>query len=161
MDTNIIFLPIIACLQFIVRIVVWCDLGLIVNAIPRPKNKVPVVPVSRPTLLFLPTLLFFSTRLTVRLYFLRVVAGCSYSVPKWCLLSQKLPKFVRRNYASLVNIDVGTLVKIAQQKTAKTIPTLIFSRYETGTTGISLGPMRKTTLYVAEVRLLEPSVNPL
>ena len=28
-------------------IVVWCDLGLIVNAIPRPK-KIPVVPVSRP-----------------------------------------------------------------------------------------------------------------
>jgi hypothetical protein len=33
----------------------------------------------------------------------------------------KLPKFVRKNYASLVNIDVGTLLKIAQQKTAKTI----------------------------------------
>ena len=40
------------------------------------------------------------------------------------------------------NIDVGTLLKIAQQKTAKTmkkifiseLPTLIFSRYETGTT---------------------------
>jgi hypothetical protein len=47
-----------------------------------------------------------------------------------------------------VNIDVGTLLQIAQQKTAKTmkkyskkkkisdLPTLIFSRYETGTTGI-------------------------
>jgi hypothetical protein len=60
----------------------------------------------------------------------------------------KLPKFVHRKYASLVNIDVGTLLQIAQQKTAKTmkkifkkkfisdLPTLIFSRYETGTTGI-------------------------
>ena len=31
--------------------------------------------------------IIFSTRLTVRPYFLRVVAGCSYSVPKWRLLS--------------------------------------------------------------------------
>jgi hypothetical protein len=29
----------------------------------------------------------FSTRLTVQPYFLWVVAGCSHSVPKWCLLS--------------------------------------------------------------------------
>jgi hypothetical protein len=61
-----------------------------------------------------------------------------------------LPKFVHRKYASLVNIAVGTLLQIAQQKTAKTmkkifqkkiisdLPTLIFSRYETGTTGIFL-----------------------
>jgi hypothetical protein len=59
-----------------------------------------------------------------------------------------LPKFVHRKYASLVNIDVGTLLQIAQQKNAKAmkkifkkkfitdLPTLIFSRYETGTTGI-------------------------
>jgi hypothetical protein len=59
-----------------------------------------------------------------------------------------LPKFVHRKYASLVNIDVGTLLQIAQQKNAKTmkkifkkkiipdLPTLIFSRYETGTTVI-------------------------
>jgi hypothetical protein len=33
----------------------------------------------------------------------------------------KLPKFVHRKYASLVNIDVGTLLQIAQQKTAKTM----------------------------------------
>jgi hypothetical protein len=55
-------------------------------------------------------------------------------------------------YASLVNIDVGTLLQIAQQKTAKNIkkifkkifisdlPTLIFSQYETGTTGIIFRP---------------------
>jgi hypothetical protein len=61
-----------------------------------------------------------------------------------------LRKSVHRNYASLVNIDVGTLLQIAQQKTAKTmkkyskkifisdLPTLIFLRYETGTTGIFL-----------------------
>ena len=61
MDTNIIFSPIIACLQVIV-IVVWCDLGLIVNAIPRPKNKIPVVPVSRPTLFFSAhPIIFFNT----------------------------------------------------------------------------------------------------
>jgi hypothetical protein len=33
----------------------------------------------------------------------------------------KLPKFVHRKYASLVNIDVGTLLQIAQQKTTKTM----------------------------------------
>jgi hypothetical protein len=33
----------------------------------------------------------------------------------------KLPKFVHRKYASLVNIDVGTLLQITQQKTAKTM----------------------------------------
>jgi hypothetical protein len=60
----------------------------------------------------------------------------------------KLPKFVHRKYTSLVNIDVGTLL----QKTAKTmknifkikfisdLPTLIFSLYETGTTGIFFRP---------------------
>jgi hypothetical protein len=57
----------------------------------------------------------------------------------------KLPKFIHGKYASLVNIDVGTLLQIAQQKNGKTmkkilkkiisdLPTLIFSRYETGTT---------------------------
>jgi hypothetical protein len=61
-----------------------------------------------------------------------------------------LLKFFHRKYTSLVNIDVGTLLQIAQQKTAKTIekyskniisdlPTLISSRYETGTTGSFLG----------------------
>jgi hypothetical protein len=62
-------------------IVVWCDLGLIVNAIPRPK-KIPVVPVSRPTLFFLPTLLFFSTRLTVRRATLFSPGGCGLLVQR-------------------------------------------------------------------------------
>jgi hypothetical protein len=64
-----------------------------------------------------------------------------------------LPKFVHRKYASLVNIDVRTLLQIAQQKTTKDmkkilkkkfisdLPTLIFSQYETGTTGIFLRPV--------------------
>jgi hypothetical protein len=59
---------------------------------------------------------------------------------------------VRRKYTSLLNIDVGTLLQIAQQKNAKTmekilekkfisnLPTLIFSQYETGTTGIFFTP---------------------
>jgi hypothetical protein len=42
---------------------------------------------SRPTLFFSVDPIIFSTRLTVRPYFLQVVAGCSYSVPKWRLLS--------------------------------------------------------------------------
>jgi hypothetical protein len=58
-----------------------------------------------------------------------------------------LPKFVHRKYASLVNIDVGTLLQIAQQKTAKTMKKKFkkkmyfqpidpnFSQHETGTTG--------------------------
>jgi hypothetical protein len=36
----------------------------------------------RPTLFFSADPIIFSTRLTVRPYFLQVVAGCSYSVPK-------------------------------------------------------------------------------
>jgi hypothetical protein len=42
---------------------------------------------SPPTLFFSADPIIFSTRLTVRPYFLQVVAGCSYSVSKWCLLS--------------------------------------------------------------------------
>ena len=34
--------------------------------------------------------------------------------------NNKLPKFVHRKYASLVNIHVGTLLRIAQQNTTKT-----------------------------------------
>jgi hypothetical protein len=112
---------------------------------------------SRPTLFFSADPIIYSTRLTVRPYFLQVVAGCSYSMPKWPVCCHtnywtKLPKFVHRKYASLVNIDVGTLLQIAQQKTPKPwkkyskkkiisdLPTLIFSRYETGTTGIFFTP---------------------
>ena len=97
-------------------------------------KKIPVVPVSRPTLfLFLPTLLFFQQDWP-----------CDPIFSGWL-------RAARTAYQNGVcchnNIDVGTLLKIAQQKTAKTmkqifkkmfisdLPTLIFSRYETGTTG--------------------------
>jgi hypothetical protein len=87
-DTNIILLTNHRVFtSYRIVIVVWADLGLIVNAIPRPK-KIPVVPLSRPTLFFSAHPIIFSTGLTVRPYFLRVVAGCSHSVPKWRLLSQ-------------------------------------------------------------------------
>jgi hypothetical protein len=60
----------------------------------------------------------------------------------------KLPKFVHRKYTSLVNIDVGTLLqknaktmkKIFKIKFISDLPTLIFSLYETGTTGIFFRP---------------------
>jgi hypothetical protein len=42
---------------------------------------------SRPTLFFSADPIIFSTRLTVQPYFVQVVAGCSYSMPKWRLLS--------------------------------------------------------------------------
>jgi hypothetical protein len=41
----------------------------------------------------------------------------------------KLPQFVHRKYASLVNIDVGTLLQIAQQKTAKTMKKIFKQNY--------------------------------
>ena len=42
-------------------IIVWCDLGLFVNAIPRPKKRT-VVPVSRLTLFFSAhPIIFFNT----------------------------------------------------------------------------------------------------
>jgi hypothetical protein len=62
------------------------------------------------------------------------------------LLNQntKLPKFVHRKWACVVNIDVGSKQKNRQKplkkyfkKIISALPTLFFSRYETGT--ISLG----------------------
>jgi hypothetical protein len=49
-------------------------------------KKIPVVPVPDDPI-FSADPIIFSTRLTYRPYFLQVVAGCSYSVPKWRLLS--------------------------------------------------------------------------
>jgi hypothetical protein len=40
-----------------------------------------------------------------------------------------LPKFVHRKYASLVNIDVGTLLQFAQQKTAKTMKKIFKKKF--------------------------------
>jgi hypothetical protein len=51
-ETNIILLTNHRVFTSYPIVIVVCgDLGLIVNAIPRPK-KIPVVPVSRPTLFF-------------------------------------------------------------------------------------------------------------
>jgi hypothetical protein len=111
----------------------------------RPK-KIPVVPVPTRPYFFLPTLLFFQA-LFLRAAHTACQNGACCHTNYWT----KLPKFVHRKYASLVNIDVGTLLQITQQKNAKTmkkifekkcisdLPTLIFSRYETGNTGIFLG----------------------
>jgi hypothetical protein len=88
-DTNIILLTNHRVFtSYRIVIVVWGDLGLIVNAIPRPKKNTCGSGFPTDPIFFLPTLLFFSTGLTVRPYFLRVVAGCSHSVPKWRLSSQ-------------------------------------------------------------------------
>ena len=111
---------------------------------------------SRPTLFFSADPIIFSTRLTGDPIFsgwLRAAhTACQNGVCCHTMYRTKLPKFVHRKYASLVNIDVGTLLQITQQKTAKTmkkkiflkrffsdLQILIFSRYETGTTGIFLG----------------------
>jgi hypothetical protein len=111
-----------------------------------------VVPVPDRPYFFPPTLLFFQRDWPCDPIFSRWLraahTACQNCVCCHTNYWTKLPKFVHRKYASLVNINVGTLLQIAQQKTAKTmkkifkkklipdLPTLIFSRYETGTTGI-------------------------
>jgi hypothetical protein len=127
------------------------------TCIPRPK-KIPVVPVPDRSYFFLPTLLFFQRDWPCDPIFSRWLraahTACQNGVCCHTNYWTKLPKFVHRKYASLVNIDVGTILQIAQQKNGKTmkklvkkkiisdLPTLIFSRYETGTTGIFLGPIQ-------------------
>jgi hypothetical protein len=117
---------------------------------------------SRPTLFFLPTLLFFQSDWLCDPIFSRWLRAADTACQNGecchtCRTNYwtKLPKFVHRKYASLVNIDVGTLLQIAQQKNAKTmkkifkkkfisdLPTLIFSWYETGTTGFFLRRINK------------------
>jgi hypothetical protein len=116
-------------------------------------KKQPVVPVPDRPYFFLPTLevLFFQSDWPCDPIFSRWLraarTACQNAICCRTNYWTKLPKFVHRKYASLVNIDVGTRLQIAQQKTAKTmkkifkkkcisdLPTLIFSRYETGTTG--------------------------
>jgi hypothetical protein len=71
---------------------------------------------------FLPTLLFFQRDWLCDLFsgWLRAVhTACQNAVCCHTNYWTKLPKFVHRNYASLVNIDVGTLLQIAQQKPPK------------------------------------------
>jgi hypothetical protein len=123
-----------------------------------------VVPVPDRPYFFLPTLLFFQHDWLCDPIFSRWLragrTACKNGVCCHTNYWTKLPKFVHRKYASLVNIDVGTLLKNAQQKNAKTmkkyfknkfifdLPTLIFSRYETGTTGIFLGHMPKSGILI-------------
>jgi hypothetical protein len=74
---------------------------------------------------FLPTLLFFHCNWPCDPIFSgwlqAAYTACQNGVCCHTNYWTKLPKFVHRKYAFLVNIDVGTLLKIAQQKTAKTM----------------------------------------
>jgi hypothetical protein len=77
---------------------------------------------SRPTLFFLPTLLLFQRDWPCDPIFsgwLQAAhTACQNGVCCHTNYWTKLPKFVHRKYASLVYIDVGTLLQIAKQKTA-------------------------------------------
>jgi hypothetical protein len=88
-------------------------------------KKIPVVPVPDRPYFFLPTLLFFQRDWPCDPIFsgwLQAAhTACRNGVCCHTNYWTKLPKFVHRKYASLVNIDVGTLLQIAQQKTAKTM----------------------------------------
>jgi hypothetical protein len=103
----------------------------------RPK-EIPVVPVpDRPYFFgwpyFLqPTLLFFQRDwLCDPIFFgwLRAAhTACQNGVCCHTNYWTKLPKFVHRKYASLVTIDVGTLLQIAQKKTAKTMKKIFLKK---------------------------------
>jgi hypothetical protein len=94
-----------------------------------------MVPVSRPTL-------FFSADPII---FFNAIDRATLFSPGGCGL------LIQRAKMASVDIDVGTVLKIAQQNNRQNhekkfkkriipdLPTLIFSRYETGTTGIFLG----------------------
>jgi hypothetical protein len=88
-------------------------------------KKIPVVPGSRPTLFFSADPIIFQRDWPYNLIFSRWLraahTACRNGVCCHTNCWTKLPKFVHRKYASLVNIDVGTLLQIAQQKTAKTM----------------------------------------
>jgi hypothetical protein len=125
---------------------------------------------SRPTLFFSADPIIFSTPIDRATLF--SPGGCGLLIQRAKMASvvtliierNCLNSSMDRKYASLVNIDVGTLLQIAQQKTAKTmkkiflkkfisdLPTLIFSRYETGTTGIFFLRPRKICLCVRSPR---------
>jgi hypothetical protein len=81
-------------------------------------KEIPVVPVPDRPYFFLPTLLFFQRDWQCEPIF---SAACQNGVSCHTNYWNKLPKFIHRKYESLVNIDVGTLLKIAQQKNAKTM----------------------------------------
>ena len=87
-------------------------------------KNIHVVPTD-PILFFLPTVLFFQRDWPCDPIFSRWLraahTACQNGICCHTNYWTKLPKFVHRKYASLVNIDVGTLLQIAQQKTAKTM----------------------------------------
>jgi hypothetical protein len=132
---------------------IWA-VGIPVAALIKLK-KIPVVPVPDRPYFFLPTLLFFQSDWPCDPIFsgwLQAAhTACQNDICCHTNYWTKLPKFVHRKYTSLVNIDAGTLLQIAQQKNRQNhekifqknfisdLPTLIFSWYETGTTGIFLG----------------------
>ena len=84
-------------------------------------KKILVVPVPHRPYSFLPTLLFFQCDWLCDPIFsgwLRAAhTACQNGVYCHTNYWTKLPKFVHRKYTSLVDIDVGTLLQIAQQKT--------------------------------------------
>jgi hypothetical protein len=108
------------------NLAVWehCNLICCNCSLIRHK-KIPVVPVSDRPYFFLPTLLFFQRDWPCDPIFsgrLRAAhTACQNGVCCHTNYWTKLPKFVHRKYASLVNIDVGTLLQIAQQKIANTM----------------------------------------
>ena len=88
-------------------------------------KKIPVVPVPDRPYFFLPTLLFFQRNWPCDPIFSRWLRAAHTAYTNYWT---KLPKFVHRKYASLVNIDVGTQLQIAQQKTAKTMKKIYYFR---------------------------------
>jgi hypothetical protein len=86
----------------------------------RRKKKIPVVPVPDRPYFFPLTLLFFQHDWLCDPIFSRWLlaahTACQNGVCCHTNYWTKLPKFVHGKYASLVNIDVGTLLQIAQQK---------------------------------------------
>jgi hypothetical protein len=88
-------------------------------------KKIPVIPVPDRPYFFLPTLLFLQCDWRCDPIFsgwLRAAhTVCQNGVCCHTNYWTKLPKFVHMKYVSLVNIDVGTLLKIPQQKNTKTM----------------------------------------
>jgi hypothetical protein len=87
-----------------------------VKCLPLLGLKKPMVPVPDRPYFFSADPIIFSMQ--SKSGWLRAAhSACQNRVCCWT----KLPKFVHRKYISIVNIDVGSLLKIAQQKTSKTM----------------------------------------
>jgi hypothetical protein len=130
------------------------DIIISVDRIKVRHKKKPVVPVPDRPYFFLPTLLFFQRDWPCDPIFSRWLraahTACQNGVCCHTNYWTKLPKFVHRKYASLVKsiLMSGLYCKSPSKKPPKPwkkylkkkfisdLPTLIFSQYETGTTGI-------------------------